>query len=51
MKFKLVSNFKPKGSQPEAIKQLCEGLQKEESAQTLLGIKKGDIRIMSFLAA
>jgi excinuclease ABC subunit B len=38
MKFKLVSNFKPKGSQPEAIKQLCEGLQKEQSAQTLLGV-------------
>jgi excinuclease ABC subunit B len=38
MKFKLVSNFKPKGSQPEAIKQLSEGLENERSAQTLLGV-------------
>jgi excinuclease UvrABC helicase subunit UvrB len=48
MKFKLVSNFKPKGSQPEAIKQFCEGLQKERSAQTLLVLKKGDNRKISF---
>ncbi|MCU0288041.1 MAG: excinuclease ABC subunit UvrB [Acidobacteria bacterium] len=38
MKFKLVSNFEPKGSQPEAIKQLCAGLQKDKSTQTLLGV-------------
>jgi len=36
--FKLVSDFKPKGSQPEAIKQLCDGLQKEKATQTLLGV-------------
>jgi len=33
-----VSEFEPKGSQPEAIKQLCEGLQKENATQTLLGV-------------
>lgn len=38
MQFKLVSNFKPKGSQPEAIKRLCEGLKTERAAQTLLGV-------------
>ena len=38
MNFKLVSDFEPKGSQPEAIKQLCEGLQKENATQTLLGV-------------
>ncbi len=38
MQFKLVSDFKPKGSQPEAIKQLNEGLKKEKATQTLLGV-------------
>ncbi len=37
-KFKLVSSFEPKGSQPEAIRQLCEGLKKEKASQTLLGV-------------
>jgi excinuclease ABC subunit B len=37
-KFKLVSSFEPKGSQPEAIRQLCEGLKEEKAAQTLLGV-------------
>ncbi len=38
MKFKLVSDFSPKGSQPEAIRQLSEGLEKDRSAMTLLGV-------------
>lgn len=38
MNFKLVSDFQPKGSQPEAIKQLCGGLQNETASQTLLGV-------------
>lgn len=38
MKFKLKSNFKPRGSQPEAIKQLTEGLKKKQLFQTLLGV-------------
>jgi excinuclease ABC subunit B len=38
MQFKLVSDFKPTGDQPEAIKQLVEGLQRGDHAQTLLGI-------------
>ncbi len=38
MDFKLVSDFKPTGDQPEAIKQLVEGLQRGDHAQTLLGV-------------
>lgn len=38
MDFKLVSDFKPTGDQPEAIRQLVEGLQRGDSAQTLLGV-------------
>ncbi len=37
-KFKLVSNFKPEGDQPEAIEKLTEGLEKKEPFQTLLGV-------------
>ena len=37
-KFQLKSTFKPKGSQPEAIKQLVSGLDKKFKAQTLLGV-------------
>ena len=36
--FKIVSNFKPEGDQPEAIKRLSEGLRKGLSYQTLLGV-------------
>lgn len=38
MKFQLVSNFSPAGDQPEAIKQLVEGVERGDSAQTLLGV-------------
>ena len=38
MAFNLVSNFKPTGDQPEAIKQLVEGLNAGIKAQTLLGV-------------
>src|SRR4030067_2272453 len=38
MKFQLVSDFKPTGDQPEAIKQLTEGINKNLPAQTLLGV-------------
>ena len=37
-KFKLRTNFTPKGSQPAAIKQLVDGIRKNFSAQTLLGV-------------
>ena len=37
-KFKLVTDMKPKGSQPEAIKKLVEGLKSKEKMQTLLGV-------------
>ncbi|MBN2600335.1 MAG: DEAD/DEAH box helicase family protein, partial [Candidatus Thermoplasmatota archaeon] len=36
--FTLKTPFTPKGSQPEAIKQLVDGIQKKYSAQTLLGV-------------
>lgn len=38
MKFQLVSQFKPAGSQPEAIKKLLIGLGKGYRDQTLLGV-------------
>ncbi|KYK22088.1 excinuclease ABC subunit B [Thermoplasmatales archaeon SG8-52-2] len=37
-KFKLVTDMIPKGSQPEAIKKLVQGLKSREQMQTLLGI-------------
>ena len=36
--FKLVSPFKPTGDQPQAIKQLVDGVQTGEPAQVLLGV-------------
>lgn len=36
-KFELVSNFKPTGDQPEAIKKLVEGLNENKKYQVLLG--------------
>jgi excinuclease ABC subunit B len=36
--FKLVSNYQPSGDQPEAIKQLIEGLERGDKFQTLLGV-------------
>ncbi|SDM98365.1 excinuclease ABC subunit UvrB [Kriegella aquimaris] len=38
MKFKVVSTFKPTGDQPQAIKQLVEGMEADERYQTLLGV-------------
>ncbi|MEZ5002165.1 MAG: excinuclease ABC subunit UvrB [Chitinophagales bacterium] len=38
MDFQLQSNFQPTGDQPEAIRQLIEGLNGGESYQTLLGV-------------
>lgn len=38
MAFQIVSDFKPTGDQPEAIKQLVEGLNNGAKAQTLLGV-------------
>ena len=38
MKFKVVSEFKPTGDQPEAIRQLAEGILTDERYQTLLGV-------------
>ncbi|MEQ6124162.1 excinuclease ABC subunit UvrB [Pseudotenacibaculum sp. MALMAid0570] len=38
MDFKLKSEFKPTGDQPEAIKQLSEGILSQEKYQTLLGV-------------
>ena len=38
MDFKLTSEFKPTGDQPDAIKQLTEGVLRGDKAQTLLGV-------------
>ena len=38
MEFQLHSKFKPTGDQPEAIKQLSEGIFAGEKYQTLLGV-------------
>ncbi|RZL47216.1 MAG: excinuclease ABC subunit UvrB [Pedobacter sp.] len=38
MEFKLVSEYKPTGDQPNAIKQLVEGVNADENYQTLLGV-------------
>jgi excinuclease ABC subunit B len=38
MDFKLISDFQPTGDQPEAIKQLVNGLEKGVPFQTLLGV-------------
>ena len=35
--FKLVSKFKPSGDQPEAIKELVEGIKEGKKEQVLLG--------------
>ncbi|MBR3414586.1 excinuclease ABC subunit UvrB [Candidatus Saccharibacteria bacterium] len=37
-KFKLVSKYQPTGDQPEAIRQLCRGLDANVREQTLLGV-------------
>ena len=36
--FKLVSNFKPTGDQPQAIDYLVKGIKKGKKFQTLLGV-------------
>lgn len=38
MKFKIKSEFKPTGDQPQAIQQLVDGLDSSEKYQTLLGV-------------
>ena len=38
MQFKLESEFKPTGDQPQAIKQLVNGINSQEKYQTLLGV-------------
>jgi excinuclease ABC subunit B len=38
MKFSVVSDFKPTGDQPQAISQLCQGIQEGDPFQTLLGV-------------
>ena len=39
MDFELISDYKPTGDQPEAIRQLVEGLGQGIEHQTLLGVK------------
>ena len=37
-KFELISQYKPAGDQPKAIKQLVAGIKNGEKFQTLLGV-------------
>ena len=38
MKFELTSNYRPTGDQPEAIRQLTDGITRGDAAQVLLGV-------------
>ena len=38
MDFKLSSKFQPTGDQPEAIKELTDGIKRGDPAQVLLGV-------------
>src|SRR3954471_17673132 len=38
MKFQVVSDYKPKGDQPQAIEKLAQGIEAGEQYQTLLGV-------------
>ncbi|MGZ3944209.1 MAG: DEAD/DEAH box helicase family protein, partial [Mucilaginibacter sp.] len=38
MDFKLTSEYQPTGDQPEAIRQLVEGVNNNDTYQTLLGV-------------
>lgn len=38
MDYQLISKFKPTGDQPEAIRQLVEGVERGDPAQVLLGV-------------
>ena len=38
LQFELISDFTPQGDQPQAIDELTEGLQRGDTAQTLLGV-------------
>ena len=40
-KFKLVSNYKPTGDQPQAIEKLSEGIKNGLKEQVLLGVTDG----------
>src|SRR5574342_45919 len=37
-KFKLISDYKPQGDQPQAIEQLTQGVLRGDKYQTLLGV-------------
>ena len=38
MNFQLTSQYKPTGDQPEAIRQLTDGINRGDKAQVLLGV-------------
>ena len=38
MDFKLTSKYKPTGDQPQAIRQLSDGIERGDTAQVLLGV-------------
>lgn len=42
--FKLVSNYKPTGDQPEAIEYLSKGIESGKKFQTLLGVTRFSVK-------
>ncbi len=38
MKFQVISDYQPKGDQPQAIEKLSQGIEAGERYQTLLGV-------------
>ena len=46
--FKLVSKFKPSGDQPEAIKELVEGIKEGKKEQVLLG-RQEQVKLLLWL--
>ena len=43
MDFKITSEYQPTGDQPQAIRQLTEGIQQGEPAQVLLGVDRKSV--------
>ena len=41
--FELISEYEPTGDQPEAIRELTEGVLAGEGGQTLLGVSRQDV--------
>jgi excinuclease ABC subunit B len=47
--FKLHSNYKPTGDQPEAIESLVDGIKLGNKFQTLLGVTRFTVKLLLWL--